>query len=101
MTELTRRELMLAGMTLPGLLALSTARSALAALPQAPAAADPLSFVHPELRAAARQAQPLGQALSAMTADTLPAMRGGGGGHDAAARGDAGRREADHPRLER
>ena len=76
MTELTRRELMLAGMTLPGLLALSTARSALAALPQAAAAADPLSFVHPELRAAARQAQPLGQALSAMTAETLPTMRG-------------------------
>ncbi len=76
MTELTRRELMLAGMTLPGLLALSTARCALAASPQASSAADPLSFVHPELRAAARQAQSLGQALSAMTADTLPTMRG-------------------------
>ena len=76
MTELTRRELMLAGMTLPGLLALSTTRSALAALPQAAAAADPLSFVHPELRDAARRAQPLGVALSGMTAETLPTMRG-------------------------
>ena len=76
MTELTRRELLLAGMTVPGLLALAPGGSPRAAVSQASSAADPLAFVHPGLRAAARQAQPLGQALSAMTADTLPTMRG-------------------------
>ena len=79
MTELTRRELLLAGMTVPGLLALAPGGSVLAALPQASSSADPLSFVHPELRAAARRAQPLGEALSGMSAETLPAMRGSAG----------------------
>lgn len=61
MTELTRRELMLAGDDAAGLLALSIACCVLAASPQARSAADPLSFVHPELRAAARQAQSWGR----------------------------------------
>lgn len=54
-TNLTHRKLFLAGITMPALLTFATAGSVRAALLTACSRTDPLLFVHPELRPAARQ----------------------------------------------